>query len=189
MPVSYSAAAAAAAVGLNKTIVFRAIHAGFLSATKNKLNEWQVDPAELDEFCRRYAPVAGHSDVIDSARPNALLIGPYDLARRAEAIRSKAQYNEVAQAGHSDVVGSAGPNAVLIDPHDLARRAEAIRSKGRFNEITQAKRLSGLARSDQKAQQDARADWWRLVRALESRTIRTGAATTIPGVAHSERIP
>jgi len=128
MPVSYSVAAAAAAAGLSKTIVFRAIHAGFLSATKNKVNEWQVDPAELAEFCRRYAPVAGHSDVIDSARPNAL----------------------------------------LIDPYDLTRRAEAIRSKARFNEIIQAKRLSRLAMSDQKAQQAARSDWWRQLRAFEN---------------------
>jgi hypothetical protein len=128
MPVSYSVAAAAAAVGLSKTTVFRAIQAGFLSATKNEINEWQVDPAELAEFCRRYAPVTGHSDVIDSARPNAL----------------------------------------LIDPHDLARRAEAIRSKARFNEIIQAKRLSRLAMSDQKAQQAARSDWWRQLRAFEN---------------------
>jgi excisionase family DNA binding protein len=63
MPVRYSVTAAAAAVGLSKTTVLRAIHAGFISATKTEINEWQVDPAELAEFCRRYAPVAGHSEV------------------------------------------------------------------------------------------------------------------------------
>src|SRR6266550_1839685 len=122
MPVCYTVAAAAAAVGLSKTTLLRAIHAGFIFATKNEINEWQVDPAELAEFCRRYAPVAGHSEVTSSSRPNAL----------------------------------------LIDPHDLARPAEAIRSKARFSEITQAKRLSRLAMFDQKTQQAARADWWRL---------------------------
>ena len=81
MPECYSVAAAAAAVGLSKTTVLRAIHAGFISATTNEINEWQVDPAELAEFCRRYAPVAGHSEVTSSSRPNALLIDPHDPVR------------------------------------------------------------------------------------------------------------
>jgi hypothetical protein len=160
MPVRYSVTAAAAAVGLSKTTVLRAIHAGFISATKNEINEWQVDPAALAEFCRRYAPVAGHSEVTSSSRPNALLIDPHDLARPAEEIPSRGRHSEITQAGHSEVAGSSRPNALVIDPHDLDRRAEAIRSKARFSEITQAKRLSRLAMSDQKTQQAARADWW-----------------------------
>ena len=43
----YTLAAAAAATGLNKTTVLRAIKSGKISGTKNEVGEWQVEPAEL----------------------------------------------------------------------------------------------------------------------------------------------
>jgi hypothetical protein len=43
----YSLSTAAAACGLNKSTVFRAIKAGKISATRNEHNEWQIDPAEM----------------------------------------------------------------------------------------------------------------------------------------------
>ena len=46
-------------------------------------------------------------------------------------------------------------------------RAEAICSKARLSDVAQAKRLSGLADSDQKMQQAARTRWWRLVIGLQ----------------------
>jgi hypothetical protein len=49
----YSVAAAAGITGLSKTTVLRAIQAGHISGTKNEINEWQVDPAELH---RLYSP-------------------------------------------------------------------------------------------------------------------------------------
>jgi hypothetical protein len=50
--VSYSVAAAAAAVGLSKTAVLRAIQAGLISGSKNEINEWRVNPAELKQLAR-----------------------------------------------------------------------------------------------------------------------------------------
>jgi hypothetical protein len=44
---SYTLATAAAACGLNKSTVFRAIKAGKISATRNEHGEWQIDPAEM----------------------------------------------------------------------------------------------------------------------------------------------
>jgi hypothetical protein len=51
----YSLATAAAACGLNKSTVLRAIKAGKISATRNVHSEWQIDPAELH---RVYPPAS-----------------------------------------------------------------------------------------------------------------------------------
>jgi len=45
--MSYSLAAAAAATGLNKTSILRAIKSGKISGTKDTLGQWWVEPAEL----------------------------------------------------------------------------------------------------------------------------------------------
>jgi hypothetical protein len=124
--MGYSIAAAAAAAGLSKTTVLRAIEAGSISGTKNEINEWQVDPTELHHLAE---------------------------LRRLDAT----------VAGRSEVTGSARGNASPTDPRSVSGRAEAIRSGARLDDMAQAKRLSGLAISDQKAQQDARTRWWRQV--------------------------
>ena len=51
----YSLATAAAACGVNKSTVLRAIKAGKISATRNEHSEWQIEPAELH---RVYPPAA-----------------------------------------------------------------------------------------------------------------------------------
>ena len=45
--MSYSLGAAAAATGLNKTSILRAIKSGKISGTKDVLGQWWVEPAEL----------------------------------------------------------------------------------------------------------------------------------------------
>ena len=50
----YSIAGAAAAAGLNKTTVLRAIKAGKISGSKDEHGQWHVEPAELH---RVYPPV------------------------------------------------------------------------------------------------------------------------------------
>jgi hypothetical protein len=45
--MAYSLAAAAAATGLNKTTVLRAIKTGKLRGARNENGEWHVEPAEL----------------------------------------------------------------------------------------------------------------------------------------------
>jgi hypothetical protein len=51
----HSLATAAAACGVNKSTVLRAIKSGKISATRNEHSEWQIDPAELH---RVYPPIA-----------------------------------------------------------------------------------------------------------------------------------
>ena len=58
MRMSYSLAAAAAATGLNKTTILRAIKEGKIAGTKDELGEWQVEPAALHLL---YPPVAERS--------------------------------------------------------------------------------------------------------------------------------
>ena len=53
--MSYTLAAAAAACGLNKSTVLRAIKAGKISGTKDEHGEWHIEAAELH---RVYPPVA-----------------------------------------------------------------------------------------------------------------------------------
>ena len=45
--MSYDLAAAAAATGLNKASILRAIKSGKISGTKDALGQWWVEPAEL----------------------------------------------------------------------------------------------------------------------------------------------
>ena len=53
--MSYTLAAAAAACGLSKSTVLRAIKAGKISGTKDEHGEWHIQTAELH---RVYPPVA-----------------------------------------------------------------------------------------------------------------------------------
>jgi GH24 family phage-related lysozyme (muramidase) len=117
----YSIAAAAAATGLSETTVLRAIQAGRISGTKNEINEWQVDPADLH---RLYSP-------------------------------------EVTRSDSGNAPGADRP------PARPSGRAEAISSRARLDDMAQAKRLAGLANSDQRTQQAARTRWWRLVSGLQ----------------------
>jgi hypothetical protein len=57
MRMSYCLAAAAAATGLDKTTILRAIREGKIAGTKDELGEWQVEPAALHLL---YPPVAEH---------------------------------------------------------------------------------------------------------------------------------
>ena len=96
----YSVAAAAAATGLSETTVLRAIQAGRISGTKNEINEWQVDPADLH---RLYSPEVTRSDsrkAPEADRPPARRSG------RAEAISSRARLDDMAQARLSGLANS-----------------------------------------------------------------------------------
>jgi hypothetical protein len=60
-----SLAEAAAACGLNKTTILRAIKAGKISGTKDEHGGWFVEPAELH---RVYPPADARSDADNGAR-------------------------------------------------------------------------------------------------------------------------
>lgn len=52
--MTYSLATAAAAAGVNKSTVFRAIKGGRISAQRDETGQWQIDPAE---FHRVFPPL------------------------------------------------------------------------------------------------------------------------------------
>jgi hypothetical protein len=71
-----SLAAAAAAIGKNKTTVLRAIKSGRISGTKTETGEWFVEPVELH---RVFAPAAVTSD----AMPHHAAVADAELSLRA----------------------------------------------------------------------------------------------------------
>jgi hypothetical protein len=60
----YTLAAAAAATGLSKTTIFRAIKSGKISGNRDVNGQWEVEPAELH---RVYPPYA--EDVLGNVAP------------------------------------------------------------------------------------------------------------------------
>ena len=78
--MSYSLAAAAAATGLNKTTILRAIKKGRISGTRDELGQWTVEPVELHRIfpiasAQRCAPVAlpQHASVLADAEQRAAI--------------------------------------------------------------------------------------------------------------------
>jgi hypothetical protein len=65
MRMSYSLAAAAAATGLNKTTILRAIKEGKIAGARDELGEWQVEPAALHLL---YPPIAERSADSEAAQ-------------------------------------------------------------------------------------------------------------------------
>ena len=64
----YTLAAAAAATGLSKTTIFRAIKSGKISGSKDVNGQWQVEPAELH---RVYPPFAEGAECTDAPQYDA----------------------------------------------------------------------------------------------------------------------
>jgi hypothetical protein len=67
--MSYTLATAAAATGLNKTTILRAIKSGKISAAKDPHGQWLVEPVELH---RIYPPDAGRNTRSDAPQQDAL---------------------------------------------------------------------------------------------------------------------
>jgi len=67
--MSYTLAAAAAAVGLNKTTILRAVKSGKISARMDEHGHWRIEPAELH---RVYSPAASHADSNAAAQREAV---------------------------------------------------------------------------------------------------------------------
>jgi len=67
--MSYSLGAAAAATGLNKTSILRAIKSGKISGTKDALGQWWVEPAELQRVPK---PAREHVRLV----PDRRVVGP-----------------------------------------------------------------------------------------------------------------
>jgi hypothetical protein len=66
--MNHTLGTAAAASGINKSTVLRAIKTGKISATRNEHGEWQIDSAELHGV---YPPVAAHDGGNSAVPPHA----------------------------------------------------------------------------------------------------------------------
>src|SRR3954452_8987327 len=93
-PMAYSMKQAADATGRSKPTILRAIQTGKISAKKNEMGEWEIDPAELH---RVYSPVA--QGVTPPARPDAgvtveLLLMRQELAAQAERLTALQEERE-----------------------------------------------------------------------------------------------
>lgn len=87
-------AQAAAAVGMTKAGIIRAIHKGKLSATRNEDGHFEIDPAEL---FRVYAPVATGGNSDDEVDGNA-------TDHQAESLREKVEMLERMLRDKDDVI-------------------------------------------------------------------------------------
>jgi hypothetical protein len=90
--MSYTLASAAAACGVNKSTILRAIKSGKISGTKDEHGEWHVEPAELH---RVYPPVA------DAAAGTDAL--PRDAAVEAAAFATAQQRAALAEERLSEL--------------------------------------------------------------------------------------
>jgi hypothetical protein len=114
-----SLAVAAAATGLNKSTVLRAIKAGRISGTRNELGEWQVEPAEAH---RVYPPVAAATEGTSAVPQHA------DAAADLEILRQRASLADERLA-------------------ELKAALESMRQQ-RDKWQAQAERLAGMALTD-----------------------------------------
>jgi excisionase family DNA binding protein len=71
--MSYTLAAAAAATGLSKSTILKAIEDGKIAGTRDERGEWHVEPAELH---LAYPPAAARTEVGAVTAPHA---GPDDI--------------------------------------------------------------------------------------------------------------
>ena len=69
--MAYTLRAAAAATGLNKTTVLRAIKSGRISGVKNELGKWRIEPAEFHRIYSLWFSVASSLAENSDIRPPA----------------------------------------------------------------------------------------------------------------------
>ena len=67
--MAYTLRAAAAATGLTKKTVLRAIKSGRISAVKNELGKWRIEPAELHRIYSLWFSVASSLAENNEIRP------------------------------------------------------------------------------------------------------------------------
>jgi hypothetical protein len=96
--MAHNLATAAAATGLNRSTILRAIKSGKISAAKSELGEWSIEAAELH---RVYAPVAPATERHEAPQPDATAhVTGFEAqvaALREVAALLRAQLDEVRQ--------------------------------------------------------------------------------------------
>jgi len=82
----YSLKAAAEAVGRSKAAILRSIQKGKISAKKNALNEWEIEPSELH---RVYKSVTRNSEELNDTNQNATRIETEGLHREISLLKEQ----------------------------------------------------------------------------------------------------
>src|SRR4051794_7020939 len=92
--MTYSLKQAGEATGRTKPTILRAIQTGKISAKKNEMGEWEVEPSEL---YRVYPPVAEgvtRTDTPDAEATTALLLLRQEFAAQAERLTALKEERE-----------------------------------------------------------------------------------------------
>jgi hypothetical protein len=123
MRVSYTLAAAAAATGLNKTTILRAIKEGKITGTKDELGEWQVEPAALHLL---YPPVAERSAGSEAAERYTVadveaLGAQIEALLRQAGHRLRQQANAVRRDHDPGHDRAQAEQLAFADPHERLR--------------------------------------------------------------------
>ena len=82
----YSLKEAAEAVGRSKAAILRSIQKGKISAKRNALNEWEIDPSELH---RVYKPITRISDELNDSEQHATRIETEGLHREISLLKNQ----------------------------------------------------------------------------------------------------
>jgi hypothetical protein len=159
--MSYSLKQAAEATGKTKTTILRAIQTSKISATKDTLGAWQIDPAELH---RVYKPV-GDADVPQTQRGAAELYERL-LAEKDRQIASLSEQLEAANEERrttlrqltailTDQRARAAPGVIVTPPPSSTAPASAA-----TEQPIAPRRVSAVATSE-KAPAAASGSWLR----------------------------
>lgn len=150
----YSLKQAAVATGKSKPTILRAIQSGKISAEKDGLGEWQIDPAELH---RVYEPVpvrndaneAGWSDAYQTDSPVETALLRAEVEQMRERLASLENDRERERRETSDTIA------------DLRRRLDQSEQERRDKD----RQLTALL-TDQRGP-ERRRRWWQLRNAAE----------------------
>lgn len=139
---------AAKATGLSRTAILRAIKSSKISAQKNDLGEWDIDPAELH---RVYPPVAEKTVAVNSNFKND------DLALKNREMQARLEAAEQRIRDKDDVID------------DLRRRLDQSEQERRDKDrqltaLLTDQRAQAMASETAQAPAPAKRSWWRFGR-------------------------
>jgi hypothetical protein len=147
--MSYTLGTAATATGLNKSTILRSIKAGRISATKNELGEWHIEPAELH---RIYPPVASAPDRGDAPQHDAAV----RLAELSAQIAGLREVAELLRAQRDDALAQRDKWEQQASRLALPKPDEAVEQQAQ-----QAAQPFGPPVQQAPEQVRARRWWWR----------------------------
>ncbi len=117
--MSYTLAAAATATGLSKKAILRAIKAGKITATKDELGEWHIEPAALHRVFPAVAEAAGKVGPPYSETDVEALGAQIEALLRQAGARLRQQLDDVRRDREAEL--EPGGALQLADQHERIR--------------------------------------------------------------------